>query len=103
MSKMERDTLLCNRYELGGCMAGRKPLFKTAMTAADRMRRSRALRHEALGRITDDVTQAPTGLLAQALTRQVMHPHPDPETHKWLMQRYLNELCNRYETRMQGD
>ena len=78
-------------------MAGRKPIFKTAMTAAARMRRSRALRHSALARITDDLAQAPTALLAQALTRQIMHPHPEPETHAWLVRRYLKELCNRYE------
>lgn len=83
-------------------MAGRKPIFKTAMTAAARMRRSRALRHEALAALTDDVTQAPTGLLAQALARQVMPPYPDPETHIWIMQRYLKELCNRYEIRTEA-
>ena len=60
-------------------MAGRKPIFKTAMTAAARMRRSRALRREALGRITDDLAQAPTALLVQALTRQIVRVHtPSP-------------------------
>ena len=89
--------LFCNRYEIGGCMAGRKPIFKTAMTAAARMRRSRDRRRSALTQITDDLAQAPTALLAQALVRQITRPHPEPETHAWLVRRYLKELCNRYE------
>ena len=69
-----RDMLFRNRYEIKGCMAGRKPIFKTAMTAAACMRRSRALRCSALTRIADDLTQAPTALLAQALVRQIARP-----------------------------
>ena len=92
-----RDMLFRNRYEIKGCMAGRKPIFKTAMTAAACMRRSRALRCSALTRIADDLTQAPTALLAQALVRQIARPHPEPETHAWVVRRSLKGLCNRYE------
>lgn len=89
--------------KIEGRMAGRKPVFKTAMTAAARMRRSRALRRSALTRITDGLAQTPTALLAQALARQIMSPRPEPETHAWLVRRYLKELCNRYEIPENGE
>ena len=53
--------------KIEGRVAGRKPVFEPAMTAAARMRRSRALRRSALARITDGLAQAPTATPSRRL------------------------------------
>lgn len=77
--------------------AGRPAKHGQAMTPALRMkeyRRRQRLRRE---QASDKPEGATDRFLAECLTEAFKRAHPDPSVQQYLIEKYLQELCNRYK------
>ena len=77
--------------------AGRPAKYGHAMTPALRMKEYRRRQRTKLEQASDKPGLASDKFLAECLVEAFKKQHSDPSVQQFLIEKYLQELCNRYK------
>ena len=77
--------------------AGRPTKYGQAMTPALRMKEYRRRQRTQREQASDKPELATDRFLAECLAEAFKRSHSDPSVQQYLIEKYLQELCNRYK------